>query len=459
MRSLLFLICLLACGIAESQNLVPNPSFEDYSSCPSFASQLDRAVPWFNPNAGTPEYYNTCATWGSYMSLPAHATGGYQVPRTGEGFAGIYVFRTDFANMREYVEVELLSPLEEGKCYLVEFYVNVPNDHPFACDGIGAKLSNGMLTGVGAEPFPVTPDVQNETGNIITDTLGWTRVHGYVTANGGENHITIGNFSDDTNTSWTQINTGVWYQTSAYLYVDDVRVEAIDLEVDLGPDQDLCEDESIELDASTNATAYEWNDGFTEPIRTVSGGYYMVAASLDGCIARDTVVITTTADPTVVIVGPEAVCEDEPITLNATTESATGVIWSTGEYGSSITVLEPGQYSAQVQNRCGTAEDEHIVKKADCFCEIYVPTAFTPNSDGINDGYRPLTECGFETYRFSIHNRSGEMIFDTSDPTASWNGQVRGLTAKTGVYTWQLSYETIGFGKSGIEVGKVVLIK
>ena len=441
-----------------AQNLVPNPSFEDYSSCPTFASQLDRAIPWFNPNIGTPEYYNACADWGSYMSVPASQTGSFQYPRTGNGFAGIYVFRTDVPNMREYVEVQLTSPLEQGKCYLVEFHVNAPNDHPYACDGVGAKLNVGPLTANDAQPFSVTPEVTNPAGELIADTLGWKRIFGYYTAQGGEDHITIGNFNNDVNTSWTTIQQGVWYQTSAYLYVDDVKVEERVLEVDLGVDQDLCEEETIELDASANATYYQWNDGSTDSVRTVgNAGFYIATAHLGGCFASDTVEVSVTKNTRVLILGPERICDDQTITLTAAADYADQIQWNTGSGSLQLEVTEPGVYSVSAQNRCSQASDSHLVEEKDCFCEVFVPNSFTPNRDLVNDRFGPISGCSFSEYRFTIHNRWGEMIFDTSDPSDTWNGDHKGLGVESGIFAWTLAYVTKDFQRSDSRTGVVVL--
>jgi len=102
------------------QNLVPNPGFEQYSSCPIFASQLDSAVPWFNPTAGTPEFYNACAAYSSGVSVPQQYTGGFQYARTGSGYAGLFTYLTDIPDMLEYAEIRLHSPMVAGSFYSFE---------------------------------------------------------------------------------------------------------------------------------------------------------------------------------------------------------------------------------------------------------------------------------------------------------------------------------------------------
>ncbi|MGB0423812.1 MAG: gliding motility-associated C-terminal domain-containing protein [Flavobacteriales bacterium] len=56
--------------------------------------------------------------------------------------------------------------------------------------------------------------------------------------------------------------------------------------------------------------------------------------------------------------------------------------------------------------------------------EIYVPNAFTPNEDGINDVFLPQL-IGVTDYKLVIYNRWGEVIFETSDQDEPWLGQVK----------------------------------
>lgn len=457
MRALISVFLVLISGLVFGQvNLVPNPSFEDYTACPSFASQLDRAAPWFNPNLGTPEYYNACATAASYMSLPAGTTGHFQYPRTGNGFAGIYVFRTDIQNMREYVEVQLSQPLQPNQCYYLEFYVNVPNDHPFACDGIGAFVSNGEMTSTNANPFMVTPQIQNPNGNLITDTLGWTKISGYFTAVGGENHITIGNFKNDANTNWTQIHQNVWYTTSAYLYVDDVTLRPHELELELGSDTTFCEGETLLLNAETENATYTWDNGSSQSIRTVAHeGEYWVEVRLDGCKVSDTISVSVEPQPYLELGDDIKLCEQREVELKATTNTE-NLIWSDGSSDTILITNQSGLYWAEGSNFCGTVSDSVLVEIEECVCHVYIPNAFTPNADGTNDNFSIGYDCIFSKFDFRIFDRWGNIIFKSEDPDFEWNGK----NIPTGNYTYQLQYdsEDVNTGK-GLKIGSVKVIR
>ncbi len=73
--------------------------------------------------------------------------------------------------------------------------------------------------------------------------------------------------------------------------------------------------------------------------------------------------------------------------------------------------------------------------------QLYVPNAFSPNNDGVNDAFRPLGQAfGATDYRFEVYNRWGEVVFSSTDPDEAWLGQdQRGdgtHYVKDGAYAW-----------------------
>lgn len=110
----LFLISttVLMSLVANGQNLVPNYSFENYTSCPTATAQFNLATPWDMPaNTGgaTTDFYNECNTTGT-ADVPLNV-GGYQSAKTGIGYAGLYTYG---AGVREYMQVQLSSSLIAG---------------------------------------------------------------------------------------------------------------------------------------------------------------------------------------------------------------------------------------------------------------------------------------------------------------------------------------------------------
>ncbi len=88
----------------------------------------------------------------------------------------------------------------------------------------------------------------------------------------------------------------------------------------------------------------------------------------------------------------------------------------------------------------------------------YMPTAFSPNGDGRNDIFRPTPVGIASTDYFRIFNRYGELVFETSQWMAGWDGTFKGKTQETGTYVWMIK----GKDRKGVVVeqkGTVVLLK
>lgn len=113
-----------------------------------------------------------------------------------------------------------------------------------------------------------------------------------------------------------------------------------------------------------------------------------------------------------------------------------------------------------VTNQFGCADTTTrnvIVKPSHTF---YIPTAFTPNEDGLNETFKPK---GYEIDNFSmkIFNRWGELVYSTTDIDAGWNGTYDGGAAEPGVYTWRIQYESKAMKSEGRQVkeGSVTLLR
>ena len=209
---LLFLACCSSL-ISGAQNLVSNPGFETYLTCPAFGQFSSVFIQnWNKPTVGSSDYYH----YNCPGIVPVQ-----QAPRTGSAYAGIiaYNYGTEY---REYITGTLQTPLTAGQVYDVDFYVSLNDGYIQAVEELGAYISV-------AAPGPFSnalhlnliPQIENNNGTI-TDTSGWKHIYGQFVAAGGEQYITIGNFHDDAGTTITQPGTTGSY--GAYYFVDDVSV-------------------------------------------------------------------------------------------------------------------------------------------------------------------------------------------------------------------------------------------
>ncbi|MBM3412780.1 MAG: gliding motility-associated C-terminal domain-containing protein [Bacteroidetes bacterium] len=107
--------------------------------------------------------------------------------------------------------------------------------------------------------------------------------------------------------------------------------------------------------------------------------------------------------------------------------------------------------------RCSDSA-ERIIKVLN-HCLIDVPTAFTPNNDGLNDLFRPHNALKAINYHFRVFNRWGQLVFESRNWMEKWDGKINGQTQGTGVYVWILSYTHRDTGQSIFKKGTVTLIK
>jgi gliding motility-associated-like protein len=107
--------------------------------------------------------------------------------------------------------------------------------------------------------------------------------------------------------------------------------------------------------------------------------------------------------------------------------------------------------------RCSDST-ERIIKVLN-HCLIEVPTAFTPNNDGLNDQFRPHNALKAINYHFRVFNRWGQLVFESRNWMEKWDGRINGQLQATGVYVWVLSYTHRDTGQPVFKKGTVTLIK
>lgn len=134
--------------------------------------------------------------------------------------------------------------------------------------------------------------------------------------------------------------------------------------------------------------------------------------------------------------------------------------------GQTVTVEFPGDqagtYAAQlvVRNELGCTDTLVLPIPIEGIFTVYVPNAFTPDGDGINDVLMPVVRhADPRYYDFHVFDRWGTEIFHTSEMGMGWDGTVKGAAPKTDVYTWMLRARSIVDAESKALYGKVVLLR
>ncbi|HRE67871.1 MAG TPA: OmpA family protein [Cyclobacteriaceae bacterium] len=230
MRTGLAVCLLIVCNASFAQNLVRNPGFEQYYKCPgSYSSNStgEIAPGWTSPSTGTPDMFHMCST--GEAGVPTNWAG-HSKAYVGSGYAGIYVFLIRHnKDYREYLQAELITPLEADAEYHVEFYFKLSSNSKYAIDRIGFLLSDSNYLMKDDGTFPVAATYERINRTINTRSAGlWTRFAFTHLAKGGEKYLTIGNFSNSERTRSLYITnsqaTEPMLARAAYFYIDEVKV-------------------------------------------------------------------------------------------------------------------------------------------------------------------------------------------------------------------------------------------
>mgnify|MGYP001384877292 CR=1 FL=1 len=390
-------ILLFSIFSLSSQNLVPDPSFDDFYSNVSACGAIDTGITttnrtsffrspkvlrhWSSPTFGISGIADSlCGT------VPRNYWD-YQIPKDGSGYALLRLYhhsegfnppQSIFSNSRSYLQTELSQTLEKNKYYRVSFYVSpsiyIPgNDANFyATSTIGAHLSAIRITDF---PTPiredsnvlyVNPQIENDTNRFFDDTTKWYQVCGIIKATGGEKWLTIGNFKGNRDTKLGSIlkarNGPYTLYENASCFIDFVSVEEVQ-NIQIGNtrlDTTFCPNQPFSqvLRARQGANTYLWNDSTTADTLVIDTfGTYWLQANYGCGLEVDTFKVLPKDLLTLKLASDTTVCEtldSIQLTVNLAFEHYK---WSNGNTTPSIWVKQSGVYSVEAAYLCDTLVD------------------------------------------------------------------------------------------------------
>lgn len=232
--------------------------------------------------------------------------------------------------------------------------------------------------------------------------------------------------------------------------------------IDLGPDTTICADTSLTLDVARPGGSYLWEDGSTAAQRRLTEpGIYHVTVTVNGCSTIDSLELGRIPLPFVELGADFLLCTGTRATLDAAGTDRT-YRWNTGDTTSQLVIDSEGQYQVLVTSPCGQVTDSITITQDRCDCPIFVPNAFTPDRDGINEKFRPLFDCPVDRYRFSVFDRWGREVWQSEAPLEGWDGggdAPDGTAA--GIYAWKLELQPRTVNERALRTlfGHVVLVR
>ena len=235
-----------------------------------------------------------------------------------------------------------------------------------------------------------------------------------------------------------------------------------------------CEEDDVSafvlVNGGSGAIDYLWEgpNGFTSTeenleinnVHTGQAGIYTLTVNdtLD-CVESKEINLIVNKNPQVAFAGQDTIFAQPGFVLKAGS-GYPGYLWNTGDTTDAITVNDEGQYWVTVTSTesCQSADTVMVLWSGQSF---YLPNAFTPNGDGLNDEFKPVQRYDLvKTYRLFIYNRWGQLIFETADINRGWDGTFKGKPVEQGTYVYKIVYTASSTGNKPQSVaGNVMVVR
>lgn len=245
-----------------------------------------------------------------------------------------------------------------------------------------------------------------------------------------------------------QITTGVYVDTlPTYLGCDSVITTNLTVNPlpvpDLGIDRGVCIGYSLKLDPG-NFVSYRWQDGsvFGTYTATATGVYFVQVANTFGCKSSDTMTLTKIFPlPTNFLPLDTSLCKGNPVNIQI--PGYISYLWNTGDNRSFINISKSGVYRLIVSDRNSCIGSDSIKVVFNNCAAVWIPNAFSPNNDGLNEIFKPIFPAPVTNYHLQIWNRWGLMVFESTNPNVGWDGMYKGQRQQAGVNVYIVSFTDI----------------
>lgn len=214
-------------------------------------------------------------------------------------------------------------------------------------------------------------------------------------------------------------------------------------------DSVLCPGKTITLNSTAGFAPYLWQDGSTSQSYTVNGaGFYKVTGtSYCGIKSADSITVKFTDTALLLLPTTQTICRYDTafIILPADLSNITWQPLGSAFLNNKTIAAYPTQntlytITAERFPNC-TVTASSIVTVIRCPETVFVPGAFTPDGNGLNDYFRAFVSRPVQFYRFIVFNRYGQKVFESSNPLAGWDGNYNGMRQNTGAFIWQVTYQ------------------
>ena len=510
------------CKDSFPTSLLLNNSFEQYSGCyTDYGGYLEGGfidadiyhgkvqIPYwhsFVKNTWETHYFNYNCRTGNIGSV--FDTTNFQIdkacsyiyPRAplplpdGNGFIAIYeddaVANPEIKVGKSYITSCLSQPLYPGQAYLLSFYFGFGIKGLGKCPiGIELNSQNHYRIAIYGRKDHVDFPIDDTTSNrgCLSNYPGWVKLGSVLLK--GENEWITGAIPFTPNITVSCIGIGADCDNNTYSpdfigmqsmhYMDKfilAPIKDFSFRTITAISGDVCKGHYILKAPKYNNATYQWyqdetlipgatSETYIVPDKKEAAGNYVVniGQPYNTCLNSLPFEVNFSNLNNFSIGKDTSLCEPAFVTLSARQYGIDKHTWQDGSNNETFNVTKSGLYWVQVEDEFGCTKKDsiNIVIQGCDVCGFFVPTAFTPNGDGLNDVFKVRPKCpyiGLFDFSLRIYNRWGDMLFRSTDINKGWDGTYKGTKLDTGTYVYFLDYSF----KKNIPIqqkGTIVLIK
>lgn len=486
------------CPPPSPRSYIPNPSFEERDCCPGNNSQMYCASSWIQASIPTTDFIHTCG-WLGWEDFPA------PLPMPdGEGCIGFRNGRPGAngngpqANWKEYAGACLTKPLEIGGIYRLEFQVGFA--HPRHSPPVNVAIYGAPF----CESLPFDEEDADYGCPTSDVTRGWIELGKVrVSGNNGWQKATL-EFSPSRQINAIAIGPGcerMPSQTPLYYFLDDLILAGREeFDFNISASGAPCAGDAVLQIPERDSFEYQWyKDGIAlvgeneAQLRGAleEGTYRVQLSGPEGCSLTAPYVFGI---PAIRTVREVSICPGEQYAFNNRLIAQSGVYLDTLKtagncdslvelrlsvagavadtlyakiFDSEVLTMgnrrfsRPGEYTLSFQSSDNCDSLVYLVVER---YEAFIPTAFSPNDDGINDFFSIYGNAEIEeVLELQIFDRWGGLVYSgqgilPTDPSSGWDGRSGGRPVPNGVYVY-LAQIVFNDGKARTVKGLVTLVR
>lgn len=207
---------------------------------------------------------------------------------------------------------------------------------------------------------------------------------------------------------------------------------------ELGVDTIICQGERFTKKINKGNSSLLWSNGAIDSsIIIQTPGIFWAQKTENGCRYRDSINVSLISPPNFELGNDSLLCGDGIKNISLTSQNAT-YRWKDGYVGGKREITSSGYYSVTVSNQCGSYTDDINLTFLPYACEIFIPNAFSPNNDGLNDIFKPSGNVTLKSMQ--IYNRWGELVYESSEGEFGWDGNYQKKLVHEGYYFFIIRY-------------------